>query len=128
MSLFRKKLHYTKSTHFPHKFYFFIIDKVSLRTGWNGSAKRIWPAGRSLQTNDLHHDRANFGSWVECAPPRHFVWLAEQPHIRRWYILPVYVEGTLSTRWEFLRFHSKGFMRNGIFTQAEVTIVAFILC
>jgi len=27
---------------------FFIIDKMSSRTGWNGFAGRIWPAYRSL--------------------------------------------------------------------------------
>ena len=30
--------------------YFFMIDKMSSRAGWNGVASRMWPAGRSLET------------------------------------------------------------------------------
>jgi len=31
-------------------YYFFIINKMTLRVGWNGFAGRIWPDGRSLET------------------------------------------------------------------------------
>ena len=31
-------------------YYFFIIDKMASRAGWNGFAGRIWPADRSLET------------------------------------------------------------------------------
>jgi len=34
-------------------YYFFIIDKMDLRAGWNGSAGRIWPVGRSFETPAL---------------------------------------------------------------------------
>jgi len=30
--------------------YFFIIDKMSSRAGWNGIAEPIWSVGRSLET------------------------------------------------------------------------------
>jgi len=31
-------------------YYFFNIDKMVLRAGWNGFTVRIWSAGRSLET------------------------------------------------------------------------------
>jgi len=42
--LFRDMLHSTKSTNFSYKYYFFIIDKISSRAGWNAFASRTWSA------------------------------------------------------------------------------------
>jgi len=46
-------LHSTKSTNFSLMYYFFIMDKMGLRAGWNGFAGRTWSEGRSLETTVL---------------------------------------------------------------------------
>ena len=53
-------LYSNKSKNFSWKhvqfFFFFIIDKMASRAGWNDFAGRIWPAGRSLETPALDHE------------------------------------------------------------------------
>jgi len=43
-------LHSTKPTNFSQMYFFFNIDKMALRDGWNGFEGRIWSAGRILET------------------------------------------------------------------------------
>jgi len=44
------KVAFHKITNFSLIYYFFIIDKLASRAGWNGFAGRIWPVGRSFET------------------------------------------------------------------------------
>ena len=50
MWLFHDMLHSTKPTNFSQMYFFFNIDKMALRDGWNGFEGRIWSAGRILET------------------------------------------------------------------------------